>query len=92
LARAFATKLSEELGITDEQKDRLKKRQKELQDEMEEKIAKMREDTRKELPQELIPEQREKLKELTGAQFGMKSEDFQRRRSLSPRIQRGGGR
>ena len=59
---------------------------------MEKKIAKMREDTRKELLQELTPEQREKLKELTGASFEMKSEDFQRRRSLSPRIRRGSGR
>ena len=91
-ARALSSKLAEELGITDEQKDRLKKRQKELQQEMEKKIAKMREDTKKQLLQELTPEQREKLKQLTGAEFEMKSEDFQRRRSLSPRIRRGSGR
>lgn len=91
-ARALSSKLAEELGITDEQKDRLKKRQKELQEEMEKKIAKMREDVKQELLQELTSQQREKLKELTGAEFEMKSEDFQRRRSLSPRMRRGGGR
>ena len=80
-ARALASKLAEELDITDEQKDRLKQRQQELQEEMQKKISEMRENMQKELLQELTPQQRDKLQELTGADFEMKSVDFQRRRS-----------
>ena len=83
-ARALSNKLAKELGITAEQKDRLKKRQEELQQKMEQEIAKMRKDAKKDLLQELTPEQREKLKKLTGAEFEMKSEDFQRGRSVRP--------
>ncbi len=89
-ARALASKLAEELDITDDQKDRLKQRQQELQEEMQQKISEMRENMQKELLQELTPQQRKKLKELTGAQFETKSEDFQPRRSSRAQIRDNG--
>ena len=91
-ARALSRKLADELDISDEQKDRLKQRQQELQEEMQKKISEMRKNMQKELLQELTPEQREKLKTLTGTPFETKSEDFSSGRSFKSRVRPGSGR
>ncbi len=89
-ARALSSKLAEELGISDEQKERLKKRQQELDNELQEKIKAWRDQARKELLKELTPEQRRKLEEMLGATFEMKQEDFEAMRSRGRRIERRG--
>lgn len=91
-ARTLSSKLAEELGISEEQKQRLKQRQEELNKELQEKIKAWREQARKELMKELTPEQRKKLEDMLGASFEMKSEDFEAMRPNRRSIQRRGNR
>jgi|GEM_PF-6339727 len=62
-------KLAEELGITDEQKEKLRTRAQELARELQEKIEALREETRQELLQELTADQRAKLQKMMGVKF-----------------------
>ncbi len=64
--------IAEQLGIDDEQKDRLKKRAEELKKQFDDKVAALKADMRKELLQELTPEQREKIDEMTGDKYEFK--------------------
>lgn len=61
--------LAEDLGITDKQKEELKKVAEELQKEMQEKLAKMREDAQAKILKVLTPSQRSKYKKLIGEPF-----------------------
>ncbi len=62
-------KLAEELGMTEEQLEKLKERAKELTADLQKKIQELREETQQTLLKELSREQQEKLKELTGSKF-----------------------
>lgn len=63
-------KLMEALGITDEQKEKIRTRAAEVAKELEEQIQALREKAREKLLQEtLTPEQQDKLKKLLGAKF-----------------------
>jgi hypothetical protein len=72
-------KIAEELGLTDEQKERLKTRSEELKKELEEKIAKLKEKAREDLLGELTRDQRKKLDEMTGNKFEMETPNFRDR-------------
>jgi len=63
--------LAEELGMTEEQLEKLKERAKELSAELQKKIKSLREETQETLLKELSKDQQEKLKELTGDKFEM---------------------
>jgi hypothetical protein len=76
-------KLIEDLGITDEQKDRLRTKAEELAKELQKKIEALREETREELLQELTAEQREKLQKLMGVKF---EGSLNRSMEMPPRI------
>lgn len=62
-------KLAEELGMTEEQLEKLKERAKELSSELQKKMQALREETQQALLKELSKDQQEKLKELTGSKF-----------------------
>ena len=70
-------KVAEALGITDEQKKRLKQREEELKKELQEKIAQFKEDMKKSLLDELTTEQRAKLKDMTGDKFKAEAKDWE---------------
>lgn len=76
-------KLAEELKITDEQKEKLKQIQVEVQKELNEKISKARAEAKEKLLDVLTPEQREKFKTMMGDDF-----QFEQRRD----DRRGGSR
>lgn len=84
---ALGGKIAEELGITDEQKQKLKEREKEIKKEMAEKMAKLREEAREELLQVLDSTQREKLKQMIGEKFKSEPQDWSDQRK---RFRRGG--
>ncbi|MEM7453585.1 MAG: hypothetical protein AAF456_04440 [Planctomycetota bacterium] len=67
---------AEELGITDEQKERLRERSQELQEELQRQYEELREQAKEELLSELTPEQRAKLDEMTGDEFEHNSQDW----------------
>ncbi len=69
-------KLAEELGITDEQKERLKKRSQEITTEMQAKMEKVKDEAKEQLLQELTADQRAKLKALTGEKFKSNPQDW----------------
>lgn len=69
-------KLAEELGITDEQKERLKKRSQEITTEMQAKMEKVKDEAKEQLLQELTADQRAKLKALTGEKFNSNPQDW----------------
>ncbi len=86
-------RIAEELGISDEQKERLQNRAAELSSELQEKIAELRESMKEELLNELTPDQQEKLKALTGSEFKQEANDWTERFERSgpaPRRPRGG--
>ena len=60
---------AKELGLTDDQKKELAELQKELEKEIQEKIKELKEDAKKRILKKLTPEQRSKLKQLTGDEF-----------------------
>ena len=68
-SKALAGKLAEELGISDEQKKKIRDTSKELKQELDEKIAKLRAKAKEQLLDELTPQQKEKLEELMGEEF-----------------------
>ena len=78
-SKALAGKLAEELGITPDQKQKIKERSKELQKEMQEKIAELRANAKNSLLQELTKDQRNKLEEMLGDEYVEKKEDSKRR-------------
>ncbi len=61
--------LAEALGISDEQKERIRRRAAELKTEMEQEIEKLKKKARKELLRELTPEQRARLEKMLGSEF-----------------------
>ena len=71
--------IAEELGLTEEQKENLKKRSEEIKKKLAEDIAKLKEEARDELFDELTRDQREKLKEMMGDKFEYKRPDFRNR-------------
>ena len=79
-------KVAEELGISDEQIDRLKEKSKELKAKMEEKIKKLKEQMKQELLEELTSEQRRKLDAMTGDKYEPKDDDW--RQSIQNRMGR----
>lgn len=72
-------KIAEALGLTDEQKERLKTRAEEIKKEMEEKISRLKEKAKEDLLGELTRDQRKKLEEMTGAAFEMQTPNFRDR-------------
>lgn len=76
-------KLAEELGITEEQQEKIRKRAEELAKELQAKIEALREETREELLQELTAGQREKLAKMIGEKF---TGSLERRIELPRRI------
>ncbi len=68
----IGSNLASELGIDDEQKERLKKRAAEVKKELEEKVAKLKKEAQQKLFRELRPDQRKKLDELTREKFEYK--------------------
>jgi hypothetical protein len=68
--------VAEALGIDDEQRKRIKERQKELNEELKERTAKLTEELREKLLSELTSEQRQKLEELKGEKFEYKEPDI----------------
>lgn len=62
-------KLAEELGITDEQKERLKTRSEEINKKLQEDMEKLKEQAREDILKELTKDQRTKLEEMTGNKY-----------------------
>ena len=77
--RGLTEILAKELGISDEQKTRIRKKSEELQKQLEEKIAELKKNAKEELMQELSKDQREKLEDLLGDEFVSKAEDSKNR-------------
>jgi len=71
-------RLSEELGIDDEQKKRIRDKAQELQERIKQEIARLKQQARQELLQELTPQQRQKLQELVGDDFQPNGRALQR--------------
>jgi len=61
--------LASELGITDQQKEALRKKAEEARKKLEEKIAKAREEAQQEILSVLTPAQRKRYEELIGKPF-----------------------
>lgn len=68
--------LAEELGITEEQQERLKERSKEIEKKLAEDTAKLKEKAKEELLKELTSKQRSLLKEMTGDKYEPQSKDW----------------
>ena len=68
--------LAEELGVTEEQKKRLRERYTEIQAETDEAIRKIRREAREKLLKELTGSQREKLADLLGDNFDYEPRDM----------------
>jgi hypothetical protein len=68
----LSKEIAEELGIDEEQQEKLKQRAEELKKEFDEKVAALKSDMRKELLQELTPEQRQKIDQMTGDKYEFK--------------------
>jgi hypothetical protein len=68
--------LAEDLGITQEQKDALAKKQQEVQASMQEKMAKLRQEAEDELLSVLTPTQQAKLKSMIGQPFTFSQPQF----------------
>lgn len=76
MAGALSGGLAEELGISEEQREKLTTRAQELQAEMQEKIVQLRQEAENELLQILTPDQRSKLESLRGKGFQMPEPQF----------------
>jgi Spy/CpxP family protein refolding chaperone len=68
--------LAEELGITEEQKETLAKKQEEVQQSLQEKMAKLRQEAQDELLSVLTPTQQAKLKSMVGEPFTFAQPQF----------------
>lgn len=75
--------LAEELGITPEQQERLKRRSEEISKTLKEKIEDLKQKAQEELLRELTPSQRQQFKEMVGQKY-----EFQTSNDLSERIKR----
>ncbi len=62
-------RLAEQLGITEEQRENIRKKAEELQEELNEKIAELRQELQDELLKELTPQQRSQYEDLLGEAF-----------------------
>jgi hypothetical protein len=69
--------VKEELGITDEQIERLKKRSKEIKAKLAEDMEKLKEKAQQELLMELTADQRAKIKEMTGDKYEPQTKDWE---------------
>lgn len=69
--------VAEQLGITEEQIERLKTRSKEIKAKLAEDMAKLKEKAQQELLMELTPDQRAKIKEMTGDKYEPQSKDWE---------------
>ena len=69
--------IAEELGITKEQIERLKERSKEIQAKLAEDMEKLKEKAQQDLLMELTPDQRAKIKEMTGEKYEPQSKDWE---------------
>ena len=69
-------RIAEELGISDEQKERLQERSRELQEELQKQYEELRAQAKEELLNELTPEQRTRLEEMTGDEFENNTQDW----------------
>lgn len=72
----LSKEIAEQLGIDEEQKEKIRQRAEELRKDFEAKVAELKEGMRKELLEELTPEQQEKIEELRGAKFEFKEPAF----------------
>lgn len=70
-------KIAEELGITEEQIERLKKRSKEIKAKLAEDMEKLKEKAQQDLLKELTPDQRAKIKEMTGDKYEPQTKDWE---------------
>lgn len=66
-------KLIEQLGITDEQREELKKKRAEVEEKLRKKLDQLRKEAQDEIFSVLTPAQRDTLKELVGREFEFKS-------------------
>jgi hypothetical protein len=66
--------LADELGLTDEQKQRLQERGREIEEEVRQEIARLRKKAEDKLLAELTPAQREKLTQLLGNEFDLQKQ------------------
>ncbi len=66
-------KLIEQLGITDEQREELKKKRAEVEEKLRQKLDQLRKEAQDEIFSVLTPAQRDTLKELVGREFEFKS-------------------
>ena len=71
------SKVAEELGITSEQIERLKKRSKEINEQLAKDTAALKEKAKEELLKELSSDQQAKLKELTGDRYEPQTKDWE---------------
>jgi hypothetical protein len=78
--------LSKQLEISPEQQERLKKKAQEVQVELDKKIAKIREEAREEIFEELTISQRQKLKEMLGAEFDYRPQPIAPRIKSAPSV------
>ena len=69
--------VAEALGISDEQKKRLKEKEKEIKADLAKKMEQLKEEAKTQLLQELTPAQREQLKEMTGTKYKTNPKDFE---------------
>lgn len=70
--------LAKELGLTEAQIERLKKRSAELEKEMQEEIARLKAEAKEKLLKELTKDQRKKLDDLIGSEFNYERPSFGR--------------
>lgn len=76
-ANALASELvAEELGISDDQKERLQKRQKEIKEKLAQQIEELKKKAKDELLMELTPDQRGKLKKMVGDEYKPNNQDW----------------
>lgn len=78
--------LAKQLEISDPQQERLRQKAQQVQAELEKKIAKLRDEAREEILEELTISQRQKLKEMLGAEFDYRPEPFRPRPPVAPRV------
>ena len=78
-ASTLTRKLAEKLGLSEEQIEELKKKNKELQEEIKRKTAELKAKANDSLLEVLTSEQREMLEDMTGKKFESRSEDWAQR-------------
>ncbi|MEL7498691.1 MAG: hypothetical protein AAFN77_13875 [Planctomycetota bacterium] len=81
-------KVAEELDISEEQVERLKEKSKELKEKLAKDIEKLKAKMKDDLLEELTPEQRTKIKEMTGEKYEPKQDDWRERFKMRSRPRR----